>query len=119
MSSLFAGRAARIAVTAGVALASISMTAGLALASGQAQRSDGPLITTIDHQLCYLASAKGFKVPGGIVLKNQLNPAGFRPRITSVALHCNPVEKAIKGGATFGITNPSAHLLCFAFTTAR
>ncbi len=70
------------------------------------------VVAKLDHQLCYTATAKGFQIPTGVVLKNQFNPKGFAVRIGPAVLHCNPVEKIIPG-AKFPITNPAAHLACF------
>jgi hypothetical protein len=97
-------------------LATGGILAGPAMAGSAAPMPAMP--HPIDHQLCYSATAKGFKVPRGVVLTNQLSPAGFRPKITSVAFHCNPVQKSLHGGKTFRITNPNAHLLCFRLTAA-
>jgi hypothetical protein len=70
----------------------------------------------VDHQLCYNASATGFKIPTGIVLKNQFSPNGFTPTVTSLVWHCNPVQKTLPNGMVFPITNPNAHLACFHLT---
>lgn len=71
----------------------------------------------VDHQLCYNASATGFKIPAGIVLKNQFSPNGFTPTVTSLVWHCNPVQKTANG-MVFPITNPNAHLACFHLTAS-
>lgn len=116
MSHFFPVTTARNVVSAAVTvLATGGIVAGLVTASAAAQ----PLPAKpppINHQLCYRATAKGFKIPKGVILKNALSPTGFKPRITAVAFHCNPVQKSIQGGATFKITNPLAHLLCFNLT---
>jgi hypothetical protein len=67
---------------------------------------------TIDHQLCYVATAN-FPKPPTVVLKNQFST--FTPKIGKVAYHCNPVVKTTPT-ATFPITNPNAHLLCWTIT---
>lgn len=66
----------------------------MAAASASAQPAPPPL----SHQLCYLASGTGFKVPAGVTLKNALNPADFTPATGKVALHCNPVAKTLPTG---------------------
>jgi hypothetical protein len=116
MSHFFRVITARTALAAGMALLATGGTmAGLASAAQVPAQRPRP----IDHQLCYTAAGKGFKIPKGVVLKNQLNPRGFRPKITSVAFHCNPVQKSFLGGQTFRISNPNAHLVCFKITAAR
>ncbi|HET9894574.1 MAG TPA: hypothetical protein VFQ44_06530 [Streptosporangiaceae bacterium] len=70
----------------------------------------------VDHQLCYTASATGFKIPQGVILKNQFSPNGFAPVIGGLAIHCNPVQKTLPSGQKFPITNPDAHLACFTIT---
>jgi hypothetical protein len=73
----------------------------------------------VDHHLCYIASGK-YAIPPGIELFNQFSPKGFRPKVSTVALHCNPVAKTVPAtGQTFPITNPAAHLLCFRMTAAK
>ena len=116
---VFRGAAARVVLAAGaVLLATGGIMAGLAPASSAAPapaRKPPP----IDHQLCYLAAATGFKIPAGVVLRNQIDPKGFRPKISSVAIHCNPVQKSFLKGPTFRIINPRAHLVCFRIAAAR
>jgi hypothetical protein len=88
--------------------------ASTAVASTAASR---PLAApTVDHQLCYTASGTGFKIPSGVLLKNQFSPSGFVPTITSMVIHCNPVVKTLPTGQMFPITNPNAHLACFTIT---
>lgn len=107
-----AGLAATVAV-----LATAGTVAGVASASaspapGPAAR---PAATTvpIDHQLCYTATATGFKIPTSVSLANQLNPAAFPIKIASVAVHCNPVQKTLPTGQVFPINFPNDHLLCW------
>lgn len=71
------------------------------------------VVAKLDHQLCYtVTGSKGFRIPTGVVLKNQFNPNGFPVRIGPAVLHCNPVVKIIPG-AKFPILRPRAHLACF------
>jgi hypothetical protein len=70
----------------------------------------------LDHQLCYTAAAPNFPpAPPGVVLKNALSP-GFVATVTTVAIHCNPVQKTLPTGQVFPIVNPNAHLLCWHIT---
>lgn len=120
MSHFFRLATARIVVAAGAALLAIGgTTAGLASASSAAEQVLALRPPQIDHQLCYKATARGFKIPNGVMLKNQLSPKGFIPKIASVAFHCNPVQKSFPGGPIFKINNPRAHLVCFTITAAR
>jgi hypothetical protein len=74
--------------------------------------------TPVDHHLCYLAQGK-YPILR-VKLFNQFSPKGFVPKIGAVALHCNPVAKALPAtGQTAPITNPAAHLLCFHMAAAR
>lgn len=84
--------------------------------AGVAMASPSPAPPPVDHQLCYTASAAAFKIPPGIVLKNQFSPNGFTPTVTSLVIHCNPVQKTLPSGQVFPITNPNAHLACFTIT---
>ncbi len=102
-----------IAVAA-VAAVICGTVAGIATAAPARPAAAPP---PVDHQLCYSASASGFKIPGGVVLRNQFSPNGFSPVIGSLAFHCNPVQKTVPTGQVFPITNPNAHLACFAITT--
>lgn len=103
-----------IAVVAAVAVATIASTAIVGIATASQSRLAAP--PPVDHQLCYTASAAGFKIPPGVVLKNQFSPNGFTPTISSLAIHCNPVQKTLPSGQVFPITNPNAHLACFTIT---
>jgi hypothetical protein len=94
-----------------VAAAASGAVAGVAAASPTRAAAAPP----VDHQLCYKASAGGFQIPGGVVLKNQFSPNGFTPTITSLVIHCNPVQKTANG-VVYPITNPNAHLACFTIT---
>jgi hypothetical protein len=70
------------------------------------------VLVPVDHQLCYTAEGK-YQIPPRIKLINQFVPQGFEPKLGPVAYHCNPVVKRLPTGASFPITNPAAHLLCF------
>lgn len=96
------------------------ITAGTATAGTTAAPQHGrpaPQATVpppVDHQLCYNANGSQFKIPSGIRLINQFSPNGFIPVISStMAVHCNPVQKTVPSGQVFPITNPDAHLACF------
>lgn len=105
--------ARRAALGAALVVLAGGATAGsLAAASASARHAAPPKLS---HQLCYLASGTGFKVPTPVTLKNALNPGGFTPTIGPVRLHCNPVQKTAAGMVS-PITNPAAHLACFAIT---
>jgi hypothetical protein len=81
--------------------------------------TSGGATATVDHQLCYTAVAKGFKIPTNVSLVNQFSPRGFTPKISAVQLHCNPVAKTLPTGQMFPITNPDAHLVCFKITATK
>ncbi|MGH3159032.1 MAG: hypothetical protein ACRDNF_21005, partial [Streptosporangiaceae bacterium] len=100
---------------AGVTAASASPWSHPAAAVGfvSGQESTAP---AIDHQLCYTAAAKGFKIPASVTLENQFSSAAFPVKIGSVALHCNPVEKILPTGKVFPINFPNDHLLCWQIT---
>lgn len=75
----------------------------------------------VDHHLCYVATTSKVSIPS-VELFNQFAPRGFRPKIGTVAIHCNPVKKIVvtsTGQQVFPITNAAAHLLCFHLTAAR
>lgn len=95
-----------------IAVAVPGAVAGMAAASPSPAAAPPP----VDHQLCYTASAASFHIPAGIVLKNQFSPNGFMPTVTSLVIHCNPVQKTLPSGQIFPITNPNAHLACFTLT---
>jgi hypothetical protein len=110
--ALKAGLAAAIAV-----LATAGTVAGVATASASpAARPAVAATTTIDHQLCYTATATGYKIPASVMLANQLNSAAFPIKIASVAFRCNPVEKILPTGKVFPINFPNDHLLCWNIT---
>jgi hypothetical protein len=101
------------AVKAGLAaVIVVAATAGTMAAVAAASSSRPAEAKTIDHQLCYVATAK-FPTPPPVMLANQFST--FQPTIGKVAYHCNPVEK-ITPTATYPITNRNAHLLCWTIT---
>jgi hypothetical protein len=97
-------------------LAAVVAVSGVAAGAAAASASRPAAPPPVDHQLCYKASATGFHIPLGVVLKNQFSPGGFMPAITSMVLHCNPVQKTLPNGTVFPVTNPDAHLACFTIT---
>lgn len=107
--ALKAGLAATVAV-----LAAAGTLAGVATASASpAARPAVAATATIDHQLCYTATAKGFRIPTSVMLANQLSSTAFPVKIASAAFHCNPVEKILPTGQVFPINFPNDHLLCW------
>jgi hypothetical protein len=77
------------------------------------------VVSPLDHHLCYTARAlTKFRIPTGVVLKNQFNPSGFPVRVGPPVLHCNPVEKILPA-AKFPIKFPAAHLACFRITAPQ
>jgi hypothetical protein len=106
------------AVKAGLAAAVIAAASAGALtgmAAASASPTAHPAATTplIDHQLCYTATATGFKIPAGVELENQFSTTPFPVKIGPVAAHCNPVEKILPTGQVFPINFPNDHLLCW------
>ena len=100
----------KIGLAAAVIMAATASTmAGVAAASAPRAAAPPP----VDHQLCYNATAGHFRVPPPVMLANQFST--FQPAIGPFAFHCNPVVK-ITPTATFPITNPNAHLGCWAIT---
>jgi hypothetical protein len=112
-------RAAALRVVPAVALLAVSVC-GIAVGTASARTAAPPQKAQaapppVDHQLCYNATGQ-FQIPAGIRLINQFSPSGFVPVISSaLSVHCNPVAKTISStGQVFPITNPNAHLACFA-----
>jgi len=81
---------------------------------------------TLDHFQCYAAQsvpmpsgAPSFPATPPAALLNKSPSATFLPTsgiiagITHLAMHCNPVKKVV-GSVTTPISNPSAHLVCWA-----
>jgi hypothetical protein len=99
--------------------AALVLLGGGGAVAGAAAASGAAAPRPIDHQLCYTATAKGFKIPANVILKNQFSPKGFKPAIGPVAFHCNPVKKILPSGQVFPITNPNAHLACFSITAPK
>jgi hypothetical protein len=84
---------------------------GLALVSSGTAGA-GPNPPPLDHFLCYQARGAGFKIPGTVQVKNQIQPNLFIPKFGTVAAHCNPANKIVPA-ARFIAKNPLAHLLCW------
>jgi hypothetical protein len=115
MSRLLHAIAPKAALAAAAALLAVGATAaGATPAAGASTPRATPI--PVDHQLCYTAAAKGFRVPAGIRLVNQFSPNGFLPKIGTLALLCNPTIKVLPTGAVVPVTNPRAHLACFRIT---
>lgn len=101
----------------------LAVLASLCVAGGitAATTSGAQAKFQVDHQLCYTGAGK-FHPPAApnVRLINQFSPNGFLPKIQSaLALHCNPVIKAIKTAAgqhVYKVTNPRAHLACLPMT---
>jgi hypothetical protein len=110
------GRAVVVAVVALAAAGTLAYSAGAAV--GAPERKAPKL----SHQLCYNATAKGFKIPATVKLYDKLSPKGFKPKIIAAVLHCNPVIKTVtSAGITtvYPITNAAAHLACFTIKQAK
>ena len=119
MSISFRATAVRLAVVAtAIVLAGGGAAASWAMSRPKAGTAAAP--PPVDHQLCYSASGTHFKIPSGVKLINQFSPKGFVPKISSTLfLHCNPAQKTLPSGRTFKITNPNAHLGCFAISAPK
>jgi len=101
----------KIGLAAAVVVAATAGTvAGVAAASSSPRAAAA---TTIDHQLCYAATATRFRIPPPVMLANQFST--FQPTIGAFAIHCNPVLKITPTGK-FPISNPNAHLGCWSIT---
>jgi hypothetical protein len=90
----------------------VAATAGAVASVAAASPPSAAAAAPIDHQLCYVATAK-FRGPPPVMLTNQFST--FQPKIGPFAFHCNPVVKTTPTGV-FGITNPNAHLGCWGIT---
>lgn len=116
MSSLFRFTVTKLALALCLVVLSIGGTVfALDGTSGAASAK------VVDHQLCYTATATGFKIPmTGVRLIDQFAPNGFVPKIGPLVKNCNPVQKTVTlatGGTTVTkVTNPNAHLACFKIT---
>jgi hypothetical protein len=112
------GTTARVLSATGVVVLALAGAAtGMTAASGAPTATKVPALS---HQLCYTATAKGFKIPRKVSLKNQFSPRGFQPRIGALTLHCNPVQKTVlTTKKVFPITYPVGHLACFSITESR
>ena len=113
------------AIPKGAAAAAVAVVATAATLSYTAAAAAGPpqrRVPKLSHQLCYSATAKGFKIPATVTLYDTLSPKGFKPKIIAAVLHCNPVIKTVtSAGITtvYPITNAAAHLACFTIKEAR
>ncbi|HXW33375.1 MAG TPA: hypothetical protein VEJ87_02275 [Acidimicrobiales bacterium] len=100
-----------------IVLAAIFVLAGSATtALGTATTATADSQTTFQHYLCYNAVApRGFSIPAGVELINSFSPDGFVPTFGVAWYQCNPAAKTVPG-ASFPITNPRWHYLCFGIT---
>ena len=124
MSRLMRTIGAKAVLTAAaVLLATNVMAAGATAAGATTAAGTGAAksaaLTPVDHQLCYTAAAKGFRVPASVILVNQFSPKGFRPKIGAAVLLCNPTIKVLPTGKAFPVTNPRAHLACYSIAAPR
>jgi hypothetical protein len=108
---MFGSKLSRTLRFAGV---SVAVTALVAVATSAPAGAAQP--PRLDHFLCYISSAQGFKPPASALLKNQFSKKGFRVKFGDGLLHCNPVAKTLQTGQTTPIKNPKAHLVCFQVT---
>jgi len=110
--------AATLGLTAGALVTSGS---GPAVASGSGPAVASSTKITLDHFLCYKATAKGFKVPKNLQLMNQLQPIKFRPKVGATSALCNPANKQVASAAggsltTYLAVHPRSHLQCWAIS---
>jgi len=126
-STLIPARARRVLLPAtGVVLLAFAGSAiGITSAAGAAAIPHPTTkVPKLSHQLCYFSNTQpgvpGFKIPTGVLLSNQFNPGGFRPKIGPAVLNCNPVIKIVQTSTgskrTYPITYPDGHLACFTIT---
>jgi hypothetical protein len=114
MSRLMHTVGARAVLAAAAVLLATGVTAAGATTAGATAGAAKPAaLIAVDHQLCYTAAAKGFRVPAGVILVNQFSPKGFVPKIGPAVLLCNPTIKVLPTGKVFPVTNPRAHLACY------
>jgi len=111
----------KVAIVLGLVVLS---TGGVLLAIEGTSGAGPAAAPIVDHQLCYTASATGFKIPpaGSVRLVDQFAPNGIVPiRIAPLTINCNPVVKTVTtaagGKKVTPITNPNAHLACFPIGT--
>ena len=117
MSRVFRATSAKAVLAAAAALLATGATVAGATTADARVAQPAPI--PVDHQLCYTATARGFRVPGSVLLVNQFSPKGFRPHIGTMVVHCNPTLKVLPTGAVVPVTNPRAHLACFKITAPR
>jgi hypothetical protein len=100
--------------------ATLGLSAGALVVSGSGPAVASSTKITLDHFLCYKATAKGFKVPSNVQLMNQLQPVKFRPKIGATSALCNPANKQVSAAAggltTYLAVHPKSHLQCWAIT---
>ena len=117
MSRFLRSTAMKVAIVLGL----VVLTTGGVLLGIEGTSGAGPAAApAVDHQLCYSASATGFKIPpaGSVRFIDQFAPNGIVPiRIGPLAINCNPVVKTVitaaGGKKVTPVTNPNAHLACF------
>lgn len=101
------------------ALGAIALaTTGLVVVRSPSTVSATP--NTLDHFLCYSASAvtaSSFTPPATVKIKNVLQPSLTTVGVGAINLHCNPTMKQVVNptgqATTFPINNPNDHLLCW------
>jgi hypothetical protein len=115
MSGFLRARATRI----GVGVAALLMGVGGSVVIVGSTGAPASAASGFQHYLCYTATAKkGFKIPKGVRLVDQFSANGFVPTFGKAQYHCNPAVKTVPG-ATYPITDPTWHYLCFAITTKQ
>ncbi len=123
MSRFLRSTAMKVVIVLGL----VVLTTGGVLLGIEGTSGAGPAAApAVDHQLCYSASATGFKVPPAsrVRLIDQFAPNGIVPiRIGPLAVNCNPVVKTVitpaGGKKVTPVTNPNAHLACFPIGVAK
>ena len=107
-------------------VALLLLTAALPATAVLVSSTPAAAAPTLDHFQCYSAQsvampsgAPSFPATAPAALLNKSPSATFLPTpgiiagITHLVLHCNPVKKVV-GSVTTPISNPSAHLVCWA-----
>lgn len=102
----------RAARAIGLGAVTFGLIVGSLVLSQTSSSASARSTITLDHFLCYNATASGFKVPKGVRLADALQPTLFAPMIGKVSTHCNPAIKEVPTAA-FKLTRPKAHLLCW------
>ena len=74
----------------------------------------------LDHFTCYpvthATTGPHFNPPASVVVQDQFARAGVTVKVGAPKLLCLPTQKTLATGQVYKITNPRAHLLCFAVT---